>query len=253
MTKLYKKSEIGFAILWIVAYVVLSSLADQLSESVGVVKSVTAALHIVLSLILFFWIKKNGLGEKYGFCRSKVPAKRFLYYLPLAVVASASLWNGLGRRFDAAGTICFVLSMCGVGFLEEVIFRGLLFRAMEKDNVKSAIVVSALTFGLGHIVNAFNGSGRSLPATLFQIGFAVLVGFELVLIFYRGGSLIPCIVFHAVNNSLSAFEAEGTLDPRLQLALNAAMIVVVLGGYLLWLVKAFPREKTETEAAKDGE
>ena len=40
MTKLYKKSEILFAILWIVAYVVLSSLADQLSESIGVIKSV---------------------------------------------------------------------------------------------------------------------------------------------------------------------------------------------------------------------
>ena len=39
MTKLYKKSEITFAILWIVAYVVLSSLADQLSESAGIVKS----------------------------------------------------------------------------------------------------------------------------------------------------------------------------------------------------------------------
>ena len=70
MTKLYKKSEITFAILWIVAYVVLSSLADQLSESLGVVKSVTAALHIFLSLILFFWIRNNHLSEKYGFCKS---------------------------------------------------------------------------------------------------------------------------------------------------------------------------------------
>ena len=52
MTKLYQKSEITFAILWIVAYVVLSSIADRLSEAVGVVKSVTAVLHIVMSLIL---------------------------------------------------------------------------------------------------------------------------------------------------------------------------------------------------------
>ena len=74
MTKLYKKSEIAFAILWIVAYVVLSSLADQLSETLGVTKSVTAVLHIVMSLILFFWIRNNSLGEKYGFCKSKVPA-----------------------------------------------------------------------------------------------------------------------------------------------------------------------------------
>ena len=240
MTKLYKKSEITFAILWIVAYVVLSSLGDALSASVGITKSVTAAVHLAMALVLFFWIRKNGLGEKYGFCKSRYPAKRFLFYLPLAVIASASLWNGISPRFGLTETLLYVLSMCCVGFLEEVIFRGLLFRAMEKDNVKTAIVVSALTFGLGHIVNLFNG--RDLAATAFQIGFAIMVGFVLVLIFYRGGSLIPCIVFHAVNNSLGAFEAEGSLDPKLQMALNAALTIVVLGGYLLYLVRAFPKK-----------
>ena len=79
MTKLYQKSEITFAVLWIAAYVVLTSLADQLSASVGVMKSVTAALHVVMTLVLFFWIRKNHLGGKYGFCRSEIPAKRFFH------------------------------------------------------------------------------------------------------------------------------------------------------------------------------
>ena len=243
MTKLYRKSEITFAILWIVAYVVLSSLADQLSESVGIEKSVTAALHLAMALVLYCWIRKNGLSVKYGFCRPGLPAKRFLFYLPLAIIASTSLWNGISPRFGLSGTLCYVISMCCVGFLEEVIFRGLLFRAMEKDNLKTAIIVSALTFGLGHIVNLFNGSGRNLASSAFQVFFAVMVGFVLVLIFYRGGSLIPCIVFHSVNNALGAFEAEGTMDPALQTVLNAALIIVVLGGYLFYLVKAFPEKK----------
>ncbi len=242
MTQLYKKSEITFAILWIAAYVVLSSLADQLSESVGIEKSVTAALHVAMSLILFLWITKNGLGEKYGFCGSKLPASRFLFYIPLAVIASASLWHGSSLPLGFPGTLFYVISMCCVGFLEEVIFRGLLFRAMEKNDRRTAIIVSALTFGLGHIVNLFNGSGRDLASSAIQVVFAVLVGFVLVLIFLRGGSLIPCIVFHAVNNALGAFEAESAMDPTLEMALNGALIVVVLGGYLLYLVKAFPKQ-----------
>ncbi len=242
MTKLYKKSEITFAVFWIVAYVVLSSLADQLSAGVGATKSVTAALHIAMSLLLFFWIRKNDLGVKYGFCKSKYPAKRFLFFLPLAIIASTSLWNGIGLRHGFPGTLLYVVSMCCVGFLAEVIFRGLLFRAMEKDNVKTAIIVSALTFGLGHIVNLFNGSGRDLTASIIQIVFAILVGFVLVLVFYHGGSLIPCIVFHSVNNALGAFEAETDMDPKMQIVLNVALIIVVLGGYLLYLVKAFPKK-----------
>ena len=239
MTKLYKKSEITFAILWIVAYVVLSSMADRLSENVGIVKSVTAVLQIAMSLILFFWIRKNGLSGKYGLCPSRLPAKRFLYYLPLAVIASSSLWGGIGLRFDIAGTACYVISMCCVGFLEEIIFRGLLFRAMEKDNLKSAVLVSSLTFGLGHIVNLVNGSGRDIASTVIQIVFAVLVGFVLVLIFYQSRSLISCILFHAVNNALGAFEVEGALDPKVNMALNLILIVVVLGGYLFFLLKQF--------------
>lgn len=241
MKKLYKKSEITFAILWIVAYVVLSSLADQLSESVGITKSVTAILHIAMVLVLFFWISKNDLSIKYGLCRSGLPAKRFLYYFPLVIIASTSLWNGIGLRFGLAGTACYVVSMCCVGFLEEVIFRGLLFRAMEKDNLKTAIIVSALTFGIGHIVNLLNG--KDLTSTILQIVFAVAVGFVLVLIFYHGGSLIPCILFHSVNNALSAFGAEGNLDPKLEMALNIALIVLVLGGYSLYLMKTFSKKK----------
>ena len=241
MTKIYKKNELTFAILWIVAYVVLSSLADQLSGSVGIEKSVTAALHIAMSLILLAWILKNELCEKYGLCASSVPAGRFLYYLPLAVIASASLWSGFGLRYGPAGTACYVISMCCVGFLEEVIFRGLLFRAMEKNGLRTAIIVSSLTFGIGHIVNLFNGSGRDPASSAVQIVFAVLVGLVLVLIFCRGGSLIPCIVFHSVNNALSAFGAEGRMDPKTELIMNLALIVVILGGYSFYLVRTFPK------------
>lgn len=244
MTKLYKKSEIAFAILWIVAYVVLTSLADQLSEAAGVVKSVTAALHIVMSLVLFFWIRKNDLGKKYGFCRSEVPAKRFLYYLPLIVAASTAFWGGIKLQYGFPGAALYFVSMCCVGFLEEVIFRGLLFRAMEKNNLRAAIIVSSLTFGIGHIVNLFNGSGRELTASLIQIAFAILVGFVLVLIFYHGKSLLPCILFHSANNALKVFAAEGSISPQAEMIINLVLIVVVLGGYVCYLFKAFPmREK----------
>ena len=225
MTKLYKKSEISFAILWIVAYVVLTSLADQLSETIGVVKSATAVLHIAMTLILFFWIKKNDLQEKYGFCRSVVPARRFLYYLPLIIIASTAFWGGIRLQYGFPGAALYFISMCCVGFVEEVIFRGLLFRAMEKDDLRSAIIVSALTFGIGHIVNLFNGSGRNLTSSIIQIVFAVQIGFVLVLIFYHGKSLISCILFHSANNALKVFSAEESLNPQTAMMINLAVPV----------------------------
>ena len=243
MTKLYKKNEITFTVVWIVAYVLLSSVADNVSADLGVAKSITAVLHVAMVLILYFWIRKNGLMNKYGLCKPSMPAKNFLYYIPLAVIASASLWTGIGLRFTVPETLYFVVSMLCVGFIEEVIFRGFLFRALEKDNLKTAIIVSSLTFGLGHVVNLFNGSGRMPASSAVQIIFAVLVGFVLVTIFYRGGSLIPCIVFHSVNNAIGAFGVEGQLDPHTEMIINLILIVVVLGGYLLYLYKIAPKEE----------
>ena len=240
MIKLYQKSEMTFAVLWIVAYVVLTSLADQLSEAVGIMKSVTAALHVGMSLLLFFWIRNHHLSRKYGFCRPEVPAGRFLYYAPLILIASMAFWGGMKKQFAFPEDALEIVSMCCVGFLEEVIFRGLLFRAMEKDNLKSAILVSSLTFGLGHIVNLFNGSGRDPASTLIQIVFATLVGFVLVWIFYHGKSLIPCILFHSANNALKVFSAEGSFSPQTEMIISLAVTLVVLGGYLFYLVRAFP-------------
>lgn len=242
MTKLYQKSEITFAVLWITAYVVLSSLADQISESLGVVKSVTAVLHIVMSLILYFWIRRNNLSNKYGFCRSAVPAEKFLYYLPLVIIASTAFWGGIKVQYGFPDALMYVISMLCVGFLEEVIFRGLLFRAMEKDNLKKAVIVSELTFGIGHIVNLFNGSGRDPMSSLIQVVFAVFVGFVLVLIFHYGGSLIPCIVFHSANNAFKIFEADQIMDPKMEMVVNLILIFAVLGGYLLYLIRTFSKE-----------
>lgn len=74
-----------------------------------------------------------------------------------------------------------VISMLGVGFLEEIIFRGFLFKAMSKTSVKSAILVSSLTFGMGHIVNLLNG--RDVLETLLQLCYACAIGFVFVIIF----------------------------------------------------------------------
>ena len=64
--------------------------------------------------------------------------------------------------------------MINIGFLEEIIFRGFLFKMLEKDNVKTAIIVSSITFGMGHIVNLLNGA--DLVPTLLQVCYALAIG-----------------------------------------------------------------------------
>ena len=133
--------------------------------------------------------------------------------------------------------ILYIISMCLVGFLEEVIFRGLLFKGMCKTNVKAAILVSSLTFGAGHIVNLLLGA--PLLDTLLQLVYASAVGFCFTAIFYVGGSLWPCIISHALVNSTSVFAVEPGVEGRVV----TAVIQTVIGiGYGVWLLRRKNRE-----------
>lgn len=236
MRKLYEKSEIWFAVAWIVAYCVLLSLGDNISASVGVINVATFPIALGLSLVLFFFLKRNGLLGEYGLCKSKISASKVLFYVPVLVMLTANLWYGIGIYVSPLEAVCYVLTMLCVGFLEEVIFRGLLFNAMRKDGVKSAIIVSSLTFGIGHIVNLFNGSGAELLPNLLQVLYATAAGFMFVMIYYKTESLLVCIVTHGVFNALSVFGNKGAATDMLQI-LSCVFLIVVCGGYGLYLAK----------------
>ena len=242
LNRFYQKNEFYFALVWIGVYCVANSLANPLSKIIGVGSSAALLFNLILTVLLLTWIRKNGLTKYYGLCPSNIPARRFLWYVPLVLFMSRNLWFGFAINFPAADTVCYILSMFCVGFLEEVIFRGFLFQALAKENIKTAVIVSSVTFGLGHILNLLNGSGMGLIANLCQIVGAVACGFLFVILFYRGGSLIPCIVAHSVNNAVSAFANKAALTEENRLIFSAINLVLV-AAYALILCRTLPRGK----------
>ena len=147
MKKQFLKDEIWFALIWIVLYVVGFSYAERITSLLRLPDQIQLVLGLVLSVILYLYIRRSRLQEYYGLCESKGREKDYLWFVPLIVISSANLWSGIARNADLTETVIYMLSMCTVGFLEEVIFRGLLFKGLCKTNVTMAILVSALTFG----------------------------------------------------------------------------------------------------------
>lgn len=241
MKKLYEKNELTFSIMWIVVYCVLQSLANPLNKVSGIEYAASAVFCILQTIVLFNFIRKNKLQEQYGLCKSSVPASRFLYYVPLIILATGNLWNGAAVNYSLPETVCRIACMLCVGFLEEVIFRGFLFVAIAKENVRSAIIISSVTFGVGHLINLFNGSGMELVSNLCQICFAIAVGFLLVTIFYRGGSLLPCIIVHSAINTLGTFANDTDLTMQMNLLHIFALILITV-AYTLILTKTLPRK-----------
>ncbi|MBQ8149951.1 MAG: CPBP family intramembrane metalloprotease [Clostridia bacterium] len=239
MKKLYQKNEQTFAIVWIVAYVVLFSLADALSESTGIPKLYTMFLSFAAAAVLLGFICKNGLKEYYGLCRVQGGMKSYLYFLPLILLSTCNLWNGLAMPESLLKALPAAVTMAVAGLLEELIFRGLLFKAMYKDSRKAAVIVGSLTFGMGHIVNLLNGA--PLLETLLQIAYATAIGYLFIVIFLKSGSIVPCIIAHCFINGTSRFGRDGG---DLLSILTAAVLVIVPVAYALWLSR-----KTADQAA----
>ena len=230
----YDKNELGFSIIWIIAYCILASIGDNISDELGIAKVITLPILLVLSLILFLFIKRNNLTEKYGFCKADIAASKMLFYIPVIILLTANMWHGFRVNMSLLETILYILSMLCVGFLEELIFRGLLFNAMLRNGKNSAIIVSSVTFGVGHIINLINGSGAELLPNLLQVVYAIAVGFMFMMIYYRTKSLLPCIITHGVFNALSAFANETGLTSKEQI-ISCILITLISGAYALYI------------------
>lgn len=232
MLRLYKKDRLNFALVWIGIYVAALSLADALSEALGVEKSITAPLGLALSAVLWFWLRGHGLKEAHGLRPFRGKALQYLYFLPLMVICSSNLWFGVQLAFAPLETVLYLLSMLFVGFLEEVIFRGFLYGALREKGVRFAILISGATFGIGHIVNLLNGA-QFLP-TLLQVCYAAAIGVLFTVIYHKSGSLHPCIIAHCAVNMLSAFAVERSNGADI---LVAILMVVIPLAYAYWLWK----------------
>ena len=231
MKKLFLKDEIWFAVVWILIYVLGFSNADSLSETIGIPKLLTVLAGLVMTVFLYGFIRKNQLSGYFGLCKGNTNRRSVLYFIPLIVISSVNLWNGVTMNAPALETVLYILSMCFVGFLEEVIFRGLLFKGMCKTGVASAIIVSSLTFGMGHIINLL--LGEPVFDTLLQLVYASAIGFCYTAIFYVSGSILPCILSHAVVNSLSIFAIEPTHTEHIIITIVQTLISTSYGIWLL--------------------
>jgi membrane protease YdiL (CAAX protease family) len=131
------------------------------------------------------------------------------WYVGLVIVAavSALAFNG-GRTIPGNSRLVFVQRPNGVGLLllallvtavaapicEEVFFRGMLLRLLRsRIPLWSAVVVSAVAFGLAHASPSV--SKALLPSFMYM-------GIVLAAVYLRTGRLTNSILLHGLNNAI---------------------------------------------------
>ena len=229
LRELYKKNGILFALLWIILYCgIMTPVIGKHGEDSIVMM---LALLIVAGLI-FGFIKANRLEAETGLDGWPKDTRRYLYFIPMWILATGNLWGGVSLNYKGAGQVIAILSMLLVGFIEEMIFRGFLFRALLKTNsVLSAVIISAATFGMGHLVNLL--SGQATKETVIQVFFAISLGFVFTLVYYKSGKLLPCIIAHSLIDAFSTVAADSQMGDMIYVWTT----IIVSAVYCIYLWK----------------
>lgn len=230
-----------------------AALAELVKNGIGW-QFVGAVALLILAIIFFKWkdLKFNAPHS--------VAKVMWFPALILLAISSLLLLTGL-----PPATVLFFIALNTflVGFSEEVMFRGILFRALlESMTVWPAIIVTTLLFGAVHSLNGFN-TGDWSGALLQAVG-AAMSGLIFIAIVIRTGSLWPAIIYHFLwdcalflMGSGSAALQESSADAT-ELAISGSQSVILpllitLPNFLfaLWLLRnvrdaSFREGKKET-------
>ena len=229
----------------------------------SVPREIAVPVQTVITVAALFTLYKlvlRHLGERRhddlplaGAARSLALGTLFAFALFSAVVGIAALfgsyrivgWGGMGNW-------AFILFSGGVGagFIEELIFRGILFRWIEEfAGSWAALFVTSALFGLGHIGND-NASLFSSVAIAIEAG--VMLGGAYMLTrslwvpigIHFGWNVTQGLVWDV---PVSGHAVDGLVDARLvgdplisggAFGLEASVIALVVAGAAgVWLVK----------------
>ena len=226
MVDFCEKHETLIAIFLIVIYLVSNSLGLQ---KFSLYDYQMVVVNLILMIFIMGIILKSKRITYYGLNTFPKP-KKYLYFIPLILLVSVNLWEGINIDKSINEISIYVLSMCFIGFLEEIIFRGFLFKMMQKDNEKTAIIVTSITFGIGHIINLLNGA--ELISTLIQIVNAITIGYLFVILFIKTKSLWPAIITHGTLNALSVFDGESFTNFNYITAIFITILSILYAEYI---------------------
>ncbi|MGI8595289.1 MAG: CPBP family intramembrane glutamic endopeptidase, partial [Solirubrobacteraceae bacterium] len=143
----------------------------------------------------------------------------FMQALGVKVDSQDELPKELGADESTVALVLVgVLVTVAAPIAEELFFRGFFFTALRRwKGVGVAAAITGAVFGLIHV-------GSSPPEFLAPLA---LFGVLLCLLYWRTGSLFPCIVLHAVNNSV-AFGASRDWTWQIPLVVLGSLTILAL-------------------------
>ncbi|GFP75538.1 CPBP family intramembrane glutamic endopeptidase [Clostridium fungisolvens] len=233
MKKLYERKAVLHSLVWLAIYLVLNTITDNIAGALNIdFNVVTAIPNLVLATICFYYLKSTGIAKDIGLLTKPTEKNSvMLYYIPLLLLPFLSLIYGVNTSLSAINIVLMLAMYISVGFMEEIIFRGLMFKALVKKwNRYVVVAFISCTFAIGHIVSMVAIS-QSTTDTILQIINAFVVGFMFMVVILASGNLTICIITHILYNFIANISMVNST--HVEIIVVTTVITILYFVYLL--------------------
>jgi uncharacterized protein len=155
-------------------------------------------IMLIYAITVFLAVKWLKMDKEIGL---KMPSysKDWYVWLPTLIIP-VTLAFYFGFNSTMGHIPLLLIAAVGVAVNEEILFRGILLRAILPFGKAVAIIVPSLLFGTAHLGNIFVGA--DVTYALFQFGWTSFAGMALTAMVLANKSLLPAILFHFVLDAV---------------------------------------------------
>ena len=244
MNEEFGKSIKLFLLWWSLyfATLIIGTFLGHVFKNIEVTKWAMVAGYLLIT-VLFFGkgyvklsfgrIDRRMVWPAVGMSVLIAVAQAFVLFSALSLIGIDLFFQGeeLEHRQQLFSGIAGALNAGIFGpLIEEICFRGLVLDGLLKTRCRPwlAILISALLFALLH------GLGANFVTALL---FGILVGW----LYWRTGSIIPGLIIHVTNNSLTAIDLSNQTNTFYLITLVVGLVLLAYG--LWWFGKKCSFEK----------
>jgi len=190
-------------------------------------------LVATLITVMFFGALAIFLVKKDNYFKVRYTSKTCITYI-IIVTLILSVINLF--PFDLSigiTTLSVFLTMLFVGLMEELIFRGCIYKiCAEKWGALKAVIFSSVLFGCIHIINILQDD---MVMVVLQIIYATCIGVIYAMVMYKEQGIILCILAHAIINIAGNLGTTETVYKEIIFTIMCVVfaIIMIFRFYLL--------------------
>lgn len=199
----------------------------------------------LLFLIGYSFIRKLKIYALAGLSRQYPWRFKYLNLIPvyLFIIGLLTIYSRDFSLIALTNLVLLLIACLMVGFAEEYLFRGLLQPIFlkkygtRKNGIFMSILLSALFFGIFHLLNLVKGD--SAGQVLVQVVFATFIGFFFGVLVLKTNKLIPIAITHGLINfffSLAFLPGIKTLQDEATDEVSIAPIILFLPLFIIGLL-----------------